>query len=469
LVKVEDVTVTNAAALGTDGKDHGEFIVSDNLRIGALGKYDYTDNRSVGDHFDAIVGILWYGYDDYKVEPRDDDDFIGLDAGESGSSEGSSGESGSSEESSGEDDYAIYDIQEGNVTTDSMVTLNDVIVTAVFSKGFVVQEPDGGKYSGIYIYTNGNNGDVEQWKKVSIQGKYIEYFDLSEISVFPDGILSIEEGEILEPTIVAPADIATDGCCGEDWEGVLVKVENVEVINAEPLGTDGKDHGEFIVSDNLRIGAEGEYSYQDNRTVGDKFTSIAGIVWWSYDDFKLEPRDDADLVQEEIPATGIIISEIMFDPRVSDSGRNEPGKYIELYNASESDANLEDYTLGVGSPIVRQFIFTAEHTIPAQGYFVIGVSGDDAENGGYIPDAVFTGMKMDSKGDVIRLQDAEGTDVDLVQFLSGDSWPAFPEEGGYSMELINLSADNNDGANWDLAIKTFGMGDYGTPGAANGN
>ncbi|HRY60795.1 MAG TPA: hypothetical protein P5266_01260, partial [Candidatus Fermentibacter sp.] len=48
--------------------------------------------------------------------------------------------------------------------------------------------------------------------------------------------------------------------------------------------TDGS--GAFMVDD------MGDYTYEP--TVGGAIQSIVGICWYSFDDFKLEPRDDAD-------------------------------------------------------------------------------------------------------------------------------------------------------------------------------
>jgi len=73
LVRLSDITVVNAD-LG-----YGEWSVtdasSDTCRIDDDGVYTYVPQ--VGDHIDMVTGLLKYANNDFKLEPRDDDDFEG--------------------------------------------------------------------------------------------------------------------------------------------------------------------------------------------------------------------------------------------------------------------------------------------------------------------------------------------------------------------------------------------------------
>jgi len=68
-VEVRDVDVTE------DDLGYGEWAVDDGsgeVRVDDMGDYSYSP--SIGDAFSSIVGVCWYSYDNWKLQPRDDDD-----------------------------------------------------------------------------------------------------------------------------------------------------------------------------------------------------------------------------------------------------------------------------------------------------------------------------------------------------------------------------------------------------------
>jgi predicted extracellular nuclease len=200
---------------------------------------------------------------------------------------------------------SIYDIQQGKITVECNVSIENAVVTGLYTtdkknQGFTVQDPCGGKFSGIYVYTKTTAPTVKLGDEVSFTGKYVEYpftvkdtlKSLSEIQLTGPVTVSEIPGEMPVPVTLNPADIATGANATEDWEGVLVRVENVAVINANPDGS--KNYGEFSVTGNLRVDDAAEYSYQ--ATLGDQFASITGVLHYSFENYKLEPRNDADFV-----------------------------------------------------------------------------------------------------------------------------------------------------------------------------
>ena len=71
LVKVEDVTVTN------DDLGYGEWEIDDGsgpCRVDDLGVYTYVP--ALDDFIYSITGVVDYSYGNFKLEPRDDDDFV---------------------------------------------------------------------------------------------------------------------------------------------------------------------------------------------------------------------------------------------------------------------------------------------------------------------------------------------------------------------------------------------------------
>ncbi|MCX7957647.1 MAG: hypothetical protein N3B13_01190 [Deltaproteobacteria bacterium] len=295
LIKVLNVEATNDAVLGTDGKPHGDFEVTGGLIVGKFFARNYRAKN--GDKIDSIIGILNYSFDQMRLQPRDDNDItIGA------VSDGGTDISGDVDITTG---ITIYDIQDVNSAKhpaeNSPVKIENVVVTGgQFSAsanlyGTFVQEKNGGPYSGILVVygkTSGLGpfvpGDV-----LTIEGTYKEYYDMSEIVA--SSITKTGSGVNIQPAVVNPANIATGGADAEKYEGVLVKVENVQVIDANPDASQGKDYKEFMVTGNLRVNDKYSYSYTANRKVGDKFDYIIGILDYDFSNFKLNPRSDNDL------------------------------------------------------------------------------------------------------------------------------------------------------------------------------
>ncbi len=80
LVELDDVAVTTAISLGSDGKDHGAFEVAGGVVIGNDFGLNYmstaTDQRKLGDPFTKIVGVVGYSFGKYTVFPRTDADLV---------------------------------------------------------------------------------------------------------------------------------------------------------------------------------------------------------------------------------------------------------------------------------------------------------------------------------------------------------------------------------------------------------
>ena len=194
-------------------------------------------------------------------------------------------------------DASIYGIQQGQFPQDSEVTMTEVVVTSPITPdggGFFVQEPLGGEWSGIFVFNSepGDPVNVSAGDLVTITGTYTEVSGLSEISI-PGGSAVTVQGSASVPAaaIVIPADIATGGTLAENYEGVLVEVNNVTVIDTNPDFPN--DYGEFMVTGNLRV----DDLFYDADPLPTSFVSITGPLYFSFGDFKLVPRSAADLLQ----------------------------------------------------------------------------------------------------------------------------------------------------------------------------
>ncbi len=172
----------------------------------------------------------------------------------------------------------------------SIVAITGVVTAVAPSKGFFVQDPAGGEYSGIYVYDLGANA-VAAGDAVDISGTYSEYSSLSELS----SVTVTVTGSATVPHPVAIAtlcDVATGGALAEPYESMLVSVGATTVTNSNP--DDPSNYGEFEVGGCLRID-----NYVDTTltqpSVGTAYSGISGVLNFTFTNSKVEPRDAADL------------------------------------------------------------------------------------------------------------------------------------------------------------------------------
>jgi predicted extracellular nuclease len=201
------------------------------------------------------------------------------------------------------------------VSGEAVVTAVDTIATASgtsttkYYNGFWIGDPAGGAYSGIYVYYKWHDGTAATNKpvvgnKVEVAGTYQEYqpdsknpTKLSEIS-YPC-VTDKGPGTLPQPAVVNPADIATNGSKVKEYEGVLVKVENVTVgAEIKTTGTTPRTVGFSLQGSNLYVENE-IFDFLKNNpvVVGQTYKSITGVLHYAFGNYMLLPRSDADLVK----------------------------------------------------------------------------------------------------------------------------------------------------------------------------
>ncbi|MBK8940313.1 MAG: amidohydrolase family protein [Polyangiaceae bacterium] len=163
-------------------------------------------------------------------------------------------------------------------------------------RGFTMQDATD-PYSGIFVYTAGNSPGVVAGNEVTVTGTYEEFFNYSEITSPSTTIL--DAGTTLPFAAIAIADTTTLGTAAtaEPYESMLVSVGAVAIT---VLNSDApSDFDEFTVASSggsgLRID-DGFFIALDNIcAVGATFTGITGVLGYSFNNFKLQPRDAADI------------------------------------------------------------------------------------------------------------------------------------------------------------------------------
>ena len=159
----------------------------------------------------------------------------------------------------------------------------------------VIQDEAGGPWSGLVLFRSAGFDPAmfPVGTKVRVFGTVTEYFGLTELTTnlaMPIGTATPPAPYVLSTGQFAEADPATS----EQWEGVFVEFQNATVTNAD-LG-----YGEWQFDDGSGPTRADDLGEKDGDltylpTLGDLYGYIRGIAWYSFGNYKLEPRSDADI------------------------------------------------------------------------------------------------------------------------------------------------------------------------------
>ncbi len=193
----------------------------------------------------------------------------------------------------------IQEIRMGDVDEDTVVEVSGAICTAVAVNGFFMQDPEGGEWSGIWVFTGNAGPFPELGDVVSVVGTYEEFFNLSQIATTGGGSMTVTEspgeGNVPAPETLEILEI------GESWESVLVRVAN-DTFTVVEL-SDVMNVNEFLVEDSGMDTVWVDDFIYDVVDAGDlagwgigaSFDAIQGPLNFSFDEFKIAPRTVDDL------------------------------------------------------------------------------------------------------------------------------------------------------------------------------
>lgn len=159
------------------------------------------------------------------------------------------------------------------------------IVTAVAPEGYFIQDGTALR-SGVYVYEQTNSPEVGD--EVTLTGTVDEFFELTEI-------VSITSFTINSSNNVLPIPIllSTGDANNEDYEGMLVKIENATCTSTD-IG-----FGEWQVNDGSGALAVDDLMYLFPSDLNIDY-GVTGILTYSFSAYKIEPRSIDD-VEIQIP------------------------------------------------------------------------------------------------------------------------------------------------------------------------
>ena len=163
----------------------------------------------------------------------------------------------------------------------------------------------------------------------------------------------------------------------------------------------------------------------------------------------------------------LVITEIMQNPSAVN---DDAGEWFEVVNIADGPVELQGMVVQ-GNAANDTFTVAGSVVLQPGEYFVFGLNGNQATNGGVPVDYVYANFTLNNSSDTVRLLSASAALIDLVVY---DNGATFPDPNGASMQF-GLSAlaggsDNAVGSNWCTATSPYGSGnlqDLGTPGAPN--
>jgi predicted extracellular nuclease len=190
---------------------------------------------------------------------------------------------------------------------DVNVTMQLVLTTPVFDvsegvKGFYAGQGSG-EYSGLLV-TSGQGvmfPELAQGDAVEVTGDHVEFYCMTQLRA--SAITRTGEGTPIEPSVLT-GDVLTADVTAEPYEGVLVKLENVEV-------TEVTQYDFTVTGGALVTGSAFKAGFFPN--VGDQIESLVGVVEFSFGKHKIQIRSAADVQSTAADATPKSISDIQQD------------------------------------------------------------------------------------------------------------------------------------------------------------
>ena len=184
----------------------------------------------------------------------------------------------------------ISDSDDASQHEDELVETSGVI-TAATSYSFYMQDGTA-DYSGIYVYNSPGTAVVGD--NVTVTGTVSEYYGLTQISSVADVTINSTGNDL--PTAI----VLTTGSLSEGHEGMLVSISGECTAVSTNAGSDrwafklDDGSGDALVDDQIFSAAE------DAAMLGTAY-DVVGPVNYYYNNFTVNPRDAADVVEATTP------------------------------------------------------------------------------------------------------------------------------------------------------------------------
>lgn len=214
----------------------------------------------------TIVGVVNYSFDEYRICPRNLADINGG--------------------TITIDEVTISQIQSttapdgASPLAGQTVSTRGVVTALRAGEGFFIQD-GAGAWNGIFVFNSMINPTVGD--SIALTGNVVEFFGLTQLS-------SITAHQIISSanTLPAAAIISTQAANSEQFESVLVRVENTICTNSNA------GFGMFKLSNSTADMLVDDDLFAYTAVLGNGYNA-QGIMWFSFSEFKMLPRMASDI------------------------------------------------------------------------------------------------------------------------------------------------------------------------------
>lgn len=197
----------------------------------------------------------------------------------------------------------LTDVRSGTIAFDEVITV-DVTVTAVSGNNVAAQTTGAADAAGtgILFFDSGLAGAVSIGDEIRVAGTTSGFTSggSTRTQLANPLLISGDAGTVIEPTVVPAADFQADNPGGqnpaEQWEGVLIRVNDLEYVEALSFN----EHEFEGPGGELMMTVPTFYNHNDDLDgeVGEVF-DIIGIGFESFGFYKIAPRSADDIVGVE--------------------------------------------------------------------------------------------------------------------------------------------------------------------------
>ena len=179
-------------------------------------------------------------------------------------------------------EVSIYEIQgqQDQSPYDGEIVMTNGIVTGVFTGSYFIQDGEG-EWNGVFVYSSDN---VTVGDEVELTGLVIEYYGLTELKEISIFTLLSSGNELPAASVLSTGEISD-----EAYEGVLVKTENAICTN------DNLGYGEWELDDGSGTCRVDDMGIVYSPDMGLSYT-VTGPLNYSFDNYKIEPRGESDII-----------------------------------------------------------------------------------------------------------------------------------------------------------------------------
>jgi hypothetical protein len=246
----------------------------------------------------------------------------------------------------------VFDLQftpfaNGNSSYDGFeVTVSGIVTCDPADFAFYHIQNGSSPWNGIRVLDIVNDAQVGD--EIRITGRVKEFSNYTEMINVSNYELLSAGNPVPSPVVRPTGELGNGFPAAEQWEGMLVRVEHVRIV--EPFPDGEENFGEFIVDDGsgpLRVGALGDFRGNLDSTFarGDSIISITGIHDFSSGHYVIEPRNNADVLRRPTSVAPGVQTPLAFELEPNYPNPFNPETTIRYQVAQPAQVTIKIYNL----------------------------------------------------------------------------------------------------------------------------